>query len=58
MEPKNSYQCPICSKYFNGLEDVMLDFNAKDCAHSNDTEITEGVFKKHMELLPPNPHSV
>lgn len=51
MNPKESYECPVCLGCFNGPHEVMLDFEERDCAHGGDTEIDRETYEAHTNGL-------
>lgn len=58
MNPRNTFHCDICKRYYNGTSDTVLMFNddsrLADCVHGGDTEITETIYEAHMEDLKEN----
>lgn len=49
MNPKKSYSCFVCSKYFNGDSEVV--FLDKDCVHGADIEISQDVYLQHINSI-------
>lgn len=54
LNPRNTFQCPICFRFLNGKATTMLSFDEKDCAHGEDVEISQDTYKEHIADLESN----
>lgn len=54
LNPRHTFQCPICFKFLNGLSMTMITVDEKDCAHGEDVEISQDIYKEHITDLKAN----
>ena len=60
MNPRNTFYCDTCNKYYNGVSDTVIFFSynnnpsEEDCVHGSDTEITKAIYDAHMKDLQEN----